>query len=62
MTTENTTANDEAQIRVLIDDWANALRAKDVDDVMSRYAADLVQFVMAPPLKYAGRMRSIGMA
>ncbi len=54
MTTRNTKANDEAQIRVLIDDWANALRAKDVEDVMSHYAADLVQFVMAPPLKYAG--------
>ncbi len=55
MTTRYTKANHEAQIRALIDDWAIALRAKNVDGVMSHYAPDLVQFDMAPPLKYAGR-------
>jgi uncharacterized protein (TIGR02246 family) len=44
----------EAQIRALIDDWANALRAKDVDGVMSHYAADIVSFDLAPPLRYTG--------
>jgi PhnB protein len=44
----------EAQIRTLIDDWANALRAKDVDGVMSHYAADIVSFDLAPPLRYTG--------
>jgi PhnB protein len=44
----------ETQIRALLDDWANALRAKDAERVMSLYAADLVQFDLAPPLKQAG--------
>jgi uncharacterized protein (TIGR02246 family) len=54
MTTRHNKANDEAQIRALIEDWANALRAKNVDRVMSHYAPDLVQFDMAPPLKHPG--------
>jgi ketosteroid isomerase-like protein len=54
MTTENTKTNPEAQIRALLNDWANALRSKDAEAVMSHYAADLVLFDLAPPLKYAG--------
>ena len=54
MTTENTKTNPEAQIRGVLDDWANALRSKDAEGVMSHYAADLVQFDLAPPLKQAG--------
>jgi PhnB protein len=40
----------EAQIRALIDDWAKALRAKDVDGVLAHYAPDSVTFDLAPPL------------
>ena len=43
-------ATAEAQIRALIDDWANALRAKDASAVMAHYAADRVIFDLAPPL------------
>lgn len=53
MTTENRKAIDEAQIRTLIDDWANALRAKDAGAVVSHYG-DNVMFVLAPPLQVAG--------
>jgi len=52
MTTENTKTNHEAEIRALLNDWTNALRSKDAEGVMSHYAADLVQFDLAPPLKY----------
>ena len=45
---------DEAQIRAVIDDWAKAIGAKDVDAVMSHYAADIVTFDLAPPLQYTG--------
>ena len=45
-------ANEEVQIRQLIDHWANALRAKDAEKSVSHYAADNVMFVMAPPLQY----------
>ena len=47
-------ASDEAQIRALIDTWAEAIRAKDVDAVMSHFAADIVTFDLAPPLQCAG--------
>ena len=48
------TGSDEGEIRALIDDWARAVRARDVDGVMSHYAADIVAFDLAPPLEYAG--------
>jgi ketosteroid isomerase-like protein len=35
MKTGSSRENDEAQIRALIDDWEKAMRAKDVDGVMS---------------------------
>jgi len=54
MTTGSSRASDEAQIRALIDTWAEAVRAKDVDAVMSHYAVDIVTFDLAPPLQYAG--------
>ena len=52
--TEGTRANDEARIRALIDAWAEAVRAKDVDAVMSHFAADVVTFDLAPPLQSTG--------
>lgn len=50
MTTRHTKANDEAQIRALIEDWASALRVKNADGVVSHYAEGFVQFSLAPPL------------
>ena len=44
----------EALIRQRIEDWVKALRAKDIDGVMSLYAPDLVSFDLAPPLRYVG--------
>jgi hypothetical protein len=40
MTTANTKTIEEAQIRGLMDNCANATRAKDADGVVSQYAAD----------------------
>jgi len=54
MTTETTKTNDEAQIRQLVNNWAKALRAKDVDGLMSNYAPDMLLFDLAPPLQYKG--------
>ena len=50
MTARPEGATAEARIRALIDDWANALRAKDAQGVMAHYAADSVTFDLAPPL------------
>jgi uncharacterized protein (TIGR02246 family) len=46
--------NEESQIRGVIEDVAEALRAKDVDRYVSHYAEDIVLFDLAPPLEYAG--------
>jgi PhnB protein len=50
MPIENTKARAENQIRSLIDDWARAMRAKDVDGVMAHYAPHSMTFDLAPPL------------
>jgi PhnB protein len=41
----------EAEVRAVIDDWANALRAKDAGGVVARQATGFVQFALAPPLQ-----------
>jgi uncharacterized protein (TIGR02246 family) len=51
---EKTWTADEAQIRRLVDEWAKALHAKDVDAVMACYAPDVLVFDLAPPLRHAG--------
>jgi uncharacterized protein (TIGR02246 family) len=38
-----------------VETWTRAIRAKDVDGVMSLYAPDIVSFDLDPPLRYAGR-------
>ncbi|SFH50009.1 Ketosteroid isomerase homolog [Nitrosospira sp. Nsp14] len=46
--------SNDAQIRQLIDSWVTALRAKDIDELMSHYARDILLFDLAPPLEYRG--------
>jgi PhnB protein len=41
----------EAEVREVIDSWANALRDKDAPGVISRQTEDFVQFALAPPLQ-----------
>lgn len=50
MATESPKVTAEAEIRALIDDLVEAVRAKDVDGIMSHYAPDIVTFDLAPPL------------
>lgn len=45
---------DEATIRQLLDGFANAFRAKDVDGVMSIFAPEIVSYDILPPLQTAG--------
>ncbi len=54
MTPKSSIASDEAQICERIDQWAKALRAKDLDGLMSHYTRDIVVFDLAPPLQYKG--------
>jgi uncharacterized protein (TIGR02246 family) len=52
--TEEDKRADKIKIRHLINGWAKALRAKDVDKVMLHYAPDILLFDIAPPLQYKG--------
>src|SRR2546425_6279636 len=54
MTIETSRAGNEAQILERIEGWAKALRAKDVDAVMSYYTRDVLSFDLAPPLLQKG--------
>jgi ketosteroid isomerase-like protein len=44
----------EALLRQRVDEWAEAVGAKDIDAVMSLYAPDIVSFDLEPPLRYDG--------
>jgi ketosteroid isomerase-like protein len=47
-------ATDEASIRQRIHRWVEALRALDLEGVMSLYAPDIVSFDLVPPLRHVG--------
>jgi len=44
----------ESLIRQRVEDWVKALRAKDIDRVISLYAPNIVSFDLTPPLRYIG--------
>jgi ketosteroid isomerase-like protein len=44
----------EALIRQRVEDAVKAIRAKDIEGVMSLYAPNIVSFDVTPPLRYAG--------
>jgi len=47
-------ATDEANIRQRINRWVEALRAMDLEGVMSLYAPEIVSFDIVPPLRHVG--------
>jgi uncharacterized protein (TIGR02246 family) len=53
-TKEITKTNDESQIRHLIQDWRNALCARDLDRLVQHYAADVLFFDAVPPYQHRG--------
>ena len=48
------TDNDEAQIRDVLNRWAKAFRAHDLDGIMSMYDPGVVAYDIVPPLQYVG--------
>lgn len=44
----------EVEIRTLLDDRARLIRDRDAKGALSFYAADIVNFDLAPPLAYRG--------
>ncbi len=51
-----TEANNEAEVRRLLDRWAKAFHAKDLNGIMSIYEPGqaLVSYDIVPPLQYTG--------
>jgi len=52
-----TTNNDEAEIKALLDRWAKAFEAHDIDGIMSIYASGdaVIAYDVVPPLQYKGK-------
>jgi ketosteroid isomerase-like protein len=62
MTTAENRARDEAQVRRRIESWTKALRAKDLDGVLSHCVPDILTFDLAPPLQHRGEAYGGGLA
>jgi uncharacterized protein (TIGR02246 family) len=54
LATGSSKASDEADIRRLFDEWAQAVRAKDVDASLANYSPDVLAFDLIDPLQYTG--------
>jgi ketosteroid isomerase-like protein len=54
MAKETLTKPAEAQVRSVIDSWAQAMSVKDAAGVVAHQARDFVQFDLAPPLRVVG--------
>jgi PhnB protein len=48
------TAGTEAEIRALAEQWADAVRSKDIEGVISYYSPDVRVFGITTPLQYTG--------
>lgn len=44
----------EGLVRQRLEEWAKAIRARDIEAVLSLYSPDIVSFDIDPPLRYAG--------
>lgn len=42
------------RVRALLDEWADAIRNKDLERLMACYAPDVVAYDMMPPLEWRG--------
>ena len=51
MATLDKTASDTVQIRQVIERWAAALRAKDLEGALGPYTSEAITFDLAPPLQ-----------
>jgi ketosteroid isomerase-like protein len=54
MRQESSRADERAAIERRLDSWLNAVRAKDVDALLSHYAPDLLVYNLAPPMRSRG--------
>jgi ketosteroid isomerase-like protein len=53
-----TRTKSEAAMRELIDGFVKAIRAKDIDGIMSVFAPEVISFDLGPPLQHGVARRS----
>ena len=53
---------DEAAIRELVENWASAVRTKDLNGILANHSPDMLMFDVPPPLnqKESKRTRRLG--
>jgi uncharacterized protein (TIGR02246 family) len=51
---KNNKTTDEVQIRTVIETWAKAVRAKDMDGALAHHTTDIVMFDVPVPLQSKG--------
>ena len=54
MASEMNEESNQARIRNLIDEWATAFRAKNIDGLMANHSPDIVLFDVPAPLQHRG--------
>src|SRR5215510_11284384 len=54
MSVSNNRTTDEALIRELVEDWARAVRAKDLKGILANHSPEILMFDVPPPLQSKG--------
>ena len=54
MSASSTRTLNEAAIRELVQSWARAVRAKDLDGILANHSTDILMFDVPPPLQSKG--------
>jgi uncharacterized protein (TIGR02246 family) len=54
MSTNNQRAADEAEIRDLIENWARAVRSKNLDGILADHSPEMLMFDVPPPAQSKG--------
>ena len=54
MSVSNNRTTDETAIRELVEKWARAVRAKDLDGILANHSMDMLMFDVPPPVQSRG--------
>jgi ketosteroid isomerase-like protein len=54
MSASSNSTTDEAVIRELVENWARAVRAKDLDGILANHSTDMLMFDVPPPVQSRG--------
>src|SRR5215510_5975691 len=54
MSVSNNRTTDEALIRELVEDWARAVRAKDLKGILANHSPEILMFDVPPPFQSKG--------